>query len=208
MLLGVGWLYGWVAAAGGIGGATLATTGLHASFLAVNVARLAVLPLGVLVIAHEFATGQILLSLRLCPWRPALLLAKAVVLAGALGVAGLAAGAALIAMDAAHPGPAPSIGAQLLLLLDGALQLVLVGVFALGVAAALRSTSGALSVLYATFLVLPVVAAVSPGLVTVLPNAAANATLDPGAAGGPALLMAWTAAALLAGAAALHLRRP
>lgn len=163
--------------AGGIGGVPIAGSDLHASFLAVNVARLVVVPLGVLVIADEFATGQILLTLRLCPWRPAVLLAKAAVLAGAVLAVGLCSGAVLLVVDLLLPGPGPAAGERVHLLLAGAAQPALVAVLALGVAAALRSTTGAVSATLAIFLVLPRAGAFLPGLGGWLPHAAANGML-------------------------------
>ncbi|GAA2572556.1 hypothetical protein [Pseudonocardia hydrocarbonoxydans] len=206
VLLGCG--YAWLSTAGGIGGAPLAGTDLHASFLAVNIARLVVVPLGVLVVADEFASGQILLSLRLCPGRTTLLLAKAAVLAGAVAVVGLGGGAVLVAVDLAASGPGPGVAECLRLLLAGAAQPALVAVFALGVAAVLRSAAGAVSGVLAVFLVLPLFAAVLPGVAMWLPHTAANGMLDADGAGAALLLAAWAVAALALGAAALQVRRP
>lgn len=191
VVLGCG--YAWLSAAGGVGGVPLAGSDLHASFLAVNIVRLVVVPLGVLVMADEFASGQILLSLRLCPGRTTLLLAKAAVLAGAVSVVGLGSGAVLVAVDLAAPGPGPGAAEYVRLVLAAAAQPALVAVFALGVA---------------VFLVLPLLAAVRPGVAAWLPHASANGMLDAGGAGAAVLMAGWAAAALVLGGGALHVRRP
>ena len=206
VVLGCG--YAWLSAAGGVGGVPLAGSDLHASFLAVNIARLVVVPLGVLVMADEFASGQILLSLRLCPGRTTLLLAKAAVLAGAVSVVGLGSGAVLVAVDLAVPGPGPGVAECVRLVLAASAQPALVAVFALGVAAVLRSTAGTVGAVLAVFLVLPLLAAVRPGVAAWLPHAAANRMLDAGGAGAAVLMAGWAAAALVLGGAALQVRRP
>ncbi|WP_300010160.1 hypothetical protein [Pseudonocardia sp.] len=206
VLLGCG--YAGLSAAGGIGGTPLADSNLHASFLAVNLARLVVVPLGVLVLADEFASGQILLSLRLCPWRPGLLLAKAVVLGGAVFAVGLVSGVVLVMVDLALPGPGPAPAECLRLVLAAAAQPALVAVLALGAAAVLRSAAGAVAAVLAILLVLPLLATVRPGVAAWLPHAAANGMLDVGGAGAAVLMVGWAAAALLLGGAALQARRP
>lgn len=204
----LGCAYAWVSDAGGIGGVPIASSDLHASFLGVNVARLVVVPLGVLVIADEFATGQILQTLRLCPWRPAVLLAKAAVLAGAVLAVGLCSGAVLLVVDLLLPGPGPAAGERVHLLLACAAQPALVAVLALGVAAAVRSATGAVSATLALFLVLPLAAVFLPGGSRWLPHAAANAMLETGGGSAAVLLAGWAAAALLLGGVVLQVRRP
>lgn len=146
--------------------------------------------------------------MRLCPWRPAVLMAKVAVLAGAVLAVGLWSGAVLLVVDLLLTGPGPAAGERVHLLLAGAAQPALVAVLALGVAAAVRSTTGAVSVTLAIFLVLPLAAVFLPGGFRWLPHAAANGMLDTAGGSAAVLLAGRAAAALLLGGTALQMRRP
>src|SRR5579875_3111794 len=124
-------------------------------------AQVAAGALGVLVISSEYATGMIRATLTAVPQRRAVLLAKAIVFAGATFVAGeimsfTAFGVGQAILGHAHSPLAPQIVVGRSLTDPGAfravfgagLYLTAVGLLGFGLGALLRHTAGALSALF------------------------------------------------------------
>lgn len=136
----------------------------------VRIGQVAAVVLATLAIGGEHGTGLIRTTLAATPRRTVVLLAKAAVLAAAVGAAGtlgvlgsLAAGRAILpgnGFDAAHGYPPLSLadGATLRAAAGTVLYLVLVALLALGVGAALRDTAGSLTAVLGLLLLSPVVA--------------------------------------------------
>ncbi|MCF6745148.1 hypothetical protein E9529_12855 [Blastococcus sp. KM273128] len=121
--------------------------------------------LAVLVVSGEFRTGLALATFTAVPRRARVLLAKTVVVAGwsvlltALVAAGcLLAASRLTAVPGGIPPTDPDVLRQLWLQVAGA---ALTAVLAVGAAALLRSTAGALGAVLALVLVLPPVLAIA-----------------------------------------------
>lgn len=116
--------------------------------------------LGVFAIASEYSSGMILSTLAAVPRRTPVLLAKALVLSAVSVVAALVIVVGGLAFAVAFE---PASAAQLasLPVVSGVLgtiaYLVLVALFAFGVAALLRSTAGGISVAIGAVFVLPIV---------------------------------------------------
>ncbi len=134
---------------------------LDVALSGVNVAQLAIGVLGVLVITGEYSTGMIRATFIAVPRRLPVLWAKAGVF-GAVTLA-LMVPAVLIAFFASqaildqrpilqiafsHPGVARSV-------LGGAVYLTLIGIFALGLGAIIRSTAGGIAIFAAILFVIP-----------------------------------------------------
>ncbi|MFC4021937.1 ABC transporter permease [Micromonospora sp. GCM10011542] len=184
----------------------------------VELTQYAVLALGLLAITAEFTSGTIRTTLQCTPSRGGVLLAKAVVAGSVTFILGLllAGVGALVAWPVLGEwGSAPAAGTVGDILAVAA-YLALVGVLALGLAAALRSAVLTLTVLFATLMIVPL--SLQEPDITVL-NRIADAF--PGVAGGhflagdtepyPAvvgllLLTGWAGAALALGRAALRRR--
>ncbi|MEV4760110.1 ABC transporter permease [Micromonospora sp. NPDC049559] len=185
---------------------------------AFELAQYAIIALAVLVLAGEYSAGTIRTTLQCVPSRGRLLLAKATLVAGVSFVAGLLLGVLGIAVADPVLGewgrldPAEAAGDVLAV---GAYS-ALIGVFALGVGAALR---GAVGALITVFLLLSVV----PAMLGLLDLEMVRRFVDalPGVAGGHfmrgdgdtypapvglALLAGWAAVALGAGHAVLRRR--
>ncbi|MFG2055198.1 ABC transporter permease [Micromonospora sp. NPDC048930] len=177
-----------------------------------------VLALGLFAISSEYATGTIRTTLRCTPSRSRVLLAKAVVVGAVTFLVGLLLGG--IGAVVARPvlgewGRAP-LGGTVGDVLASATYLALVGVLALGLAAALRGAVLTLTVLFALLMIVPL-SLQEPGI-TVLtriadgfPGVAGNHFLagesDPyPAVVGLLLLAGWAAAALAVGRWALARR--
>jgi ABC-2 type transport system permease protein len=117
--------------------------------------------LGVLAITAEYSTGMIRTSMTVVPRRRVLLAAKAPVVGGATLVAGLAymflafAVVRMIVGDRAIPGHTAPLSQESGLLLASGLSVAVVGVFGLGLGAAIRSTAGAMVTVVAFVFVLP-----------------------------------------------------
>ncbi|WP_342746934.1 ABC transporter permease subunit [Streptomyces aidingensis] len=186
----------------------------------------AVIVLAVLAVSGEYGTGTIRAALAAEPRRLRLLAAKALVVgaltaaAGAAAVAGaLLAGRRVLAADG-FPLPALTEGPVLRAAAGTVLYLVLTALLALGAGAALRDTATAVTAVLAVCYLLPLLAGLvsepewQERLLRLAPSTAglavqATANLD-GLPIGPwpglAVLTAWTAAALAAGAAVLCTR--
>jgi hypothetical protein len=134
---------------------------LDIALAGVNVSQLAIAVLGVLVITGEYSTGMIRASFTAVPKRLPVLWAKTAVF-GVVAfllmlppvlIAFFASQAILSKHDIlqisfSHPGVARSV-------IGGAVYLMLVGVFALGIGAIVRNTAGGIATFAAIFFVIP-----------------------------------------------------
>jgi ABC-2 type transport system permease protein len=183
---------------------------LGGSLSGVGLAELIAAALGVLVVTAEYASGTIRSTFTAVPRRWLVVVAKALVVAGTVFVAAVAA--TLLAFTVAQQllasdGKSISFSAPGVLraLVGAALYLAVVAVLGAGLGWLLRSTAGALMTLFAILYLLPVLEVVLPRSVsdTVMPYLPANAgsalmQLTPGD-----LLAPWTGFAVLLGYAAL-----
>jgi ABC-2 type transport system permease protein len=202
------------------------------SLTGVQVGQAAVAILAVTVIGGEYATGMIRITLAAVPRRPVMLAAKAAVVAVVTAAAAiiavlgsLAAGRIFLpgnGFTAAHGFAALSLGngPTLRAAVGSVLYLVLVALFSLGVAAAVRDTAAAiaivLGVMYvvrgvSSFVLDPTwqhrverVAPMNAGLAVQSTTNLSKLPIGPWA--GLGVLAAWAAAALLAGWLLLQLR--
>jgi ABC-type transport system involved in multi-copper enzyme maturation permease subunit len=134
------------------------------------IAQITALVLGTMVVTSEYGSGMIRATLAATPRRQAVLATKAAVLcatvavAGTLGVLGsLLAGRILLpgnGFSAANGYPPPSLAdpATLRAAVGTVLYLMLVGLLALGVAAAVRSMAGALTIVLSLLFLTPALA--------------------------------------------------
>lgn len=186
---------------------------VSAGFEAMSYGQLGLIVFGVLVVAQEYATGTIRISLMAVPGRTMFYTAKLM----ALSVVALAVAIPVCVLSFAgtQVGLGPH-GVSLLAtdipraLAGGVVYLTMVCMFAAGLAWIVRSPVAALSILIPFFFVLPTILAAIPatkGLARILPGSAgAGLTsvgqvsgdhIGPAASGG--VLAAWTVAALVAG---------
>jgi hypothetical protein len=134
---------------------------LDIALAGVNVSQLAVAVLGVLVITGEYSTGMIRASFSAVPKRLPVLWAKTVVFGvvtfllvlPSVLIAFFASQAILSRHDIlqisfSHPGVARSV-------IGGAVYVLLVGIFALGIGAIIRNTAGGIATFAGIFFVLP-----------------------------------------------------
>jgi ABC-type transport system involved in multi-copper enzyme maturation permease subunit len=134
---------------------------LDIALAGVNVSQLAIAVLGVLVITGEYSTGMIRASFTAVPKRLPVLWAKTAVFAlvafllmlPSVLIAFLASQAILsrdhiLQISFSHPGVARSV-------IGGAVYLMLVGIFALGIGAIVRSTAGGIATFAGIFFVIP-----------------------------------------------------
>ncbi|MEU4482565.1 ABC transporter permease [Micromonospora sp. NPDC023966] len=185
---------------------------------ALELTQYVVLALGLFAISSEYATGTIRTTLRCTPSRGRVLAAKAVVVGVVTFLSGLlvgAVGAAVARPVLGEWGRAP-LGGTVGDVVASAAYLALVGVLALGLAAALRGAVLTLTVLFALLMIVPL-SLQEPGI-TVLtriadafPGVAGNHFLagdtEPyPAAVGLLVLAGWAVAALALGRWALRRR--
>jgi hypothetical protein len=134
---------------------------LDIALAGVNVSQLAVAVLGVLVITGEYSTGMIRASFGAVPKRLPVLWAKTAVFGvvtfllvlPSVLIAFFASQAILsrhhiLQISFSHPGVARSV-------IGGAVYVLLVGVFALGIGAIIRNTAGGIATFAGIFFVLP-----------------------------------------------------
>ncbi len=134
---------------------------LDIALAGVNVSQLAIAVLGVLVITGEYSTGMIRASFTAVPKRLPVLWAKTTVfgvvsfllMVPPVLIAFFASQAILsrhhlLQISFSHPGVARSV-------IGGAIYLLLVGVFALGIGAIVRNTAGGIATFAAIFFVIP-----------------------------------------------------
>jgi hypothetical protein len=147
---------------------------LDIALAGVNVSQLAIAVLGVLVITGEYSTGMIRASFAAVPKRLPVLWAKAIVfgvvsfllMLPSVLIAFFASQAILsrhhlLQISFSHPGVARSV-------IGGAVYLMLVGIFALGIGAIVRNTAGGIATFAAIFFVIP-------PLMNILPSSWNNA---------------------------------
>lgn len=135
-------------------------TGILFSQLAIGV-------LGVLVVSAEYGTGTIRSTLAAVPNRPLVLAAKAVVFGVvALVISEVLSFAAFLIGQAILSGSTPTASlsepAALRAVVGAGLYLTLLGLFALGLAAIIRHTAGAISAFVGILLVLPLIVQALP----------------------------------------------
>ena len=134
---------------------------LDIALAGVNVSQLAIAVLGVLVITGEYSTGMIRSSFAAVPKRLPVLWAKTavfgvvafVLMLPPVLIAFFASQAILsrhhiLQISFSHPGVARSV-------IGGAVYLMLVGIFALGIGAIVRSTAGGIATFAGIFFVIP-----------------------------------------------------
>ena len=134
---------------------------LDIALAGVNLSQLAIAVLGVLVITGEYSTGMIRASFAAVPKRLPVLWAKTAVfglvtlllMVGPVLIAFFASQAILsrhhiLQVSFSHPGVARSV-------IGGAVYLMLVGIFALGIGAIVRNTAGAIATFAGIFFVIP-----------------------------------------------------
>ena len=147
---------------------------LDIALAGVNVSQLAVAVLGVLVITGEYSTGMIRASFTAVPKRLPVLWAKTAVfslvvfalmlpsvLIAFLSSQAILEGHDILQISFSHPGVARSV-------IGGAVYLVLVGIFALGLGAIVRNTAGGIATFAGIFFVIP-------PLMNILPSSWNNA---------------------------------
>ncbi len=197
---------------------------LEVALAGVNVSQLAIAVLGVLLITGEYSTGMIRATFTAVPKRLPVLWAKLVVYAVAsfllmlpcvliafFGSQAILGRKDLLQISFTHPGVARAV-------IGGAVYLMLVGIFAMGLGAIVRNTAGGISTFAALFFVIPPLLNVLPttwndAISPYLPESAARSifalttdahSLAPGP--GLALFCGYTALAI-AIAAVLLVRR-
>ncbi|MEV6636236.1 ABC transporter permease [Actinoplanes sp. NPDC051470] len=181
--------------------------------LGVRLGQAAVAAAGVQLIAGEYGTGLIRMSLLAVPRRTHLLAAKATLLtAGVLPVAVLGVGIAVLTL--------PPSGPLLRAAAESILYLILIGLLGLGVGAAVRSSAAAVGIVLALLYLMPILLQMIPdpdwqrALYRLTPATAVQViatTVDAAAlpiGPWPALgvVAAWTVFALAIGVFTLHRR--
>jgi ABC-2 type transport system permease protein len=185
------------------------------SLFGVNLAQLAVVVLGVLIISGEYATGMIRATLSAAPKRLPVLWAKLTVVSGVMFVTSLIAtviaffvGQALLSTHGVGIGSPHAVRA----IIGAALYLTVIGVLSMGIGFAVRSTAGGIASAFGLLLVLPglgnaLPSSWQPHVLPYLPSNAGSSlfTLHPDAGSlrpwtGFLVMCLWAAAAVAAGA--------
>jgi ABC-2 type transport system permease protein len=133
---------------------------LTPGFLTVTFIALVFGVLGVFTISSEYSSGMILSTLAAAPRRTSVMLAKSLILALIAGVTALlVVFSGLLISIMFYPDAAAEIGSVKVIsgTLGAVAYLVLIALFAFGVAGILRSTAGGISVIAGVFFVLPIV---------------------------------------------------
>lgn len=198
------------------------------SLAGVQLGQALVVLLAVQAIGGEQGTGLLRTTFTASPRRTAVLAAKAVLTGGLTLAAGTVAVLGCVAAGRAFlpgngiAGPSLADGPTLRAAVGSVLYLVLIGLLALGVAAAIRDSAASVGAVFALLYAVPLVAAVinDPELQRTLrrfapmtAGLAVQATTDLddlpiGPWAGLAVLAAWSVASLLLGALLLHRREP
>jgi ABC-type transport system involved in multi-copper enzyme maturation permease subunit len=152
-------------------------------------AQLAIGVLGVLTVTGEYATGSIRSTLTAAPQRVTVLAAKAAVFTAVAFLTGIAGSLAAFFLGQAvfaQKGIQVHLGGPGTLrpVMGAALYLAVLGLLALGIGALTRRTAGALAVLIAVLIFLPVSAGALPAawqnhVTRYLPSAAGQAVIGP-----------------------------
>jgi ABC-2 type transport system permease protein len=189
------------------------------SLFGVNLAQLAVGVLGVLIITGEYATGMIRATLSAVPKRMPVLWAKLTVVSGIMFVTSLVSaliaffiGQALLETHGVGIGAPHAVRA----IFGAALYLTVIGVLAMGIGFAVRSTAGGIATVFGLLLVIPglgnaLPSSWQPHVLPYLPSNAGQPLFelhpDAGSLGpwtGLLVMCLWAAAAVLAGALRLR----
>jgi ABC-2 type transport system permease protein len=198
------------------------------SLAGVQLGQALVVLLAVLAIGGEQGTGLLRTTFAAVPRRLVVLAAKAVLIggltlaAGTVAVLGCVAAGRVILPGNGIAAPSLADGATLRAAAGSVLYLALIGLLALGVAAAIRDSAAAAGAVFALLYAVPLVAAViidaelqrtlrrfapmTAGLAVQATTDLEDLPIGPWA--GLAVLAAWSAAALLLGAFLLHRRDP
>ena len=185
------------------------------SLFGVNLAQLAVVVLGVLIISGEYATGMIRATLSATPKRLPVLWGKLTVLSAVMFVTSLIAaviafflGQALLSSHGVGIGAPHAVRA----IVGAALYLTVIGVLSMGIGFAVRNTAGGIASVFGLLLVIPglgnaLPSSWQPHVLPYLPSNAGSSLFtlkpDPGSLGpwtGFLVLCLWAAAAIAAGA--------
>ena len=185
------------------------------SLFGVNLAQLAVVVLGVLIISGEYATGMIRATLSAAPKRLPVLWGKLTVLSAVMFVTSLIAaviafflGQALLSSHGVGIGAPHAVRA----IVGAALYLTVIGVLSMGIGFAVRNTAGGIASVFGLLLVIPglgnaLPSSWQPHVLPYLPSNAGSSLFtlkpDPGSLGpwtGFLVLCLWAAAAIAAGA--------
>ena len=187
---------------------------LDVALSGVHVAQLAIGVLGVLVITGEYSTGMIRSTFIAVPKRLPVLWAKAAVYAavtlvlmvpavliGFFGSQAILRDHDILEISFSHPGVARTV-------LGGAVYLVLIGVFALGLGAIMRNTAGGIATFAAIMFVIPPLLNILPSdwnnaINPYLPSTAGDAIFS--LSHGSDTLAPWPGFALFCGYTALSL---
>jgi ABC-2 type transport system permease protein len=189
------------------------------SLFGTNLAQLAVAVLGVLIITGEYATGMIRATLSAVPKRLPVLWAKLTVVSVVMFVTSLAAaviafflGQALLETHGVGIGAPHAVRA----IFGAALYLTVIGVLAMGIGFAVRSTAGGIATVFGLVLVIPglgnaLPSSWQPHVLPYLPSNAGQPLWelhpDAGSLGpwtGLLVMWLWAAAAVLIGAMRLR----
>jgi ABC-2 type transport system permease protein len=195
---------------------------VEVSLRGVVLAQLAIGTLGILLITGEYATGMIRATVSAVPRRLPVLWAKLAVFAVVATVICVAATSTVFLSGQAifsikHAGASLADPGVLRVVIGAGLYLGLTGLLGMALGFIVRSTAGAITILFGILLILPVLADILPSdwarhIVPYLPSVAGQAIMQ--LRPSPYSLAPWTGFALLAGytaaavvAAAVLLRR-
>jgi ABC-type transport system involved in multi-copper enzyme maturation permease subunit len=168
----------------GMGGIDLTDTDtVKMSLVGVQIGLIAVVALGVLFMTSEFKTSTIRTTFTACPRRGRVLAAKAIVLACSVFAAGLVASVASFFVaqpflrdsgygPPSYPHRALTDPTVLRAVVGTALFVAVLAVFSLGVGAILRGSAGAIVLIFALLVVVPIVASVTSVAATTWVNRA------------------------------------
>jgi ABC-2 type transport system permease protein len=180
-------------------------------------AQLAIGVLGVLIVSAEYSTGTVRATFAAIPHRPVVLAAKALVFSAITFVVGEAVSfAAFVIGQGILSGHTPTASlsdpSALRAVIGAGLYLVVLGLFALGLATILHHTAASISGFVGSLFVLPIIAAVLPSsysddvsrflpqqIGTVMTTATYHGTDPIGAWAGLAILGAYAASTLIIG---------
>lgn len=190
----------------------------HPPVLAINMVQFAVIALAMLAITAEYSTGSIRSTLQCVPQRGRMLFSKIAVIAPVMFVAGTL----IAAVGTATTTPLlfeyadTNLGKAVPTILATGAYIALMGIFAIGVGAAMRSAVGTLTTVFMVLAGLPGALALSSSdftkkILDYLPSIAGQHLMDGdaepyGRMGALLVVLIWTGAAVIAGYVVLHKR--
>ncbi|MGW2332207.1 ABC transporter [Streptomyces sp. NPDC001700] len=190
----------------------------HPSVMAVNMVQFAVIALAMLAITTEYSTGSIRSTLQCVPLRGRMLFSKITVIAPVMFVTGML----LSAVGTATTTPLlfeyadTNLGKAIPTIVTTGVYIALMGVFAIGVGAAVRSAVGTLTTVFMVLAGLPGALALSSSdftkkILDYLPSIAGQHLMDGdtepyGRMGALLVVLVWVAAAVVAGYVVLRKR--